>query len=71
MGRPIEYSPIRPSLEQVAVRAGRKVLVEFDDNFLLIVGALQGMLDEHLRPHMIHVLNIIIILLNYISLYIF
>jgi hypothetical protein len=68
MGRPIEYSPIHLSLEQVAVQASRKVLVEFDDNILLIVGDPQWILDEHLRPHMIHVLNIIIILLNYIRL---
>ncbi len=44
--------------------------MEFDDNILLIVGDPQWILDEQLRPHMIHVLNIIIILLNYISLYI-
>jgi hypothetical protein len=56
-------------LEEAAVPAGRTVLKEGDDNILLIVGDLQGILDQHLWPHTMTLLNIIVILiiiLNYI-----
>jgi hypothetical protein len=36
--------------------AGHKTLMEVDDNILLIVVDPQGILDEQLRPHPIHVL---------------
>jgi hypothetical protein len=49
-------------LEEVAVRASDKVLMEVDDNILLIVSDLLGILDQHLKPHSIP-LSIIIILL--------
>jgi hypothetical protein len=56
-------------LEGVIVHAGHEVLMEVDDNIVLIVGDQQGILDQQLRPHIIHLLNIIITqltVLNYI-----
>jgi hypothetical protein len=56
------------SSEEVAVRACHKVLMQVD-NISLIVGCLQRILDQQLRPRPIHLLNtIIIILVNYIKL---
>jgi hypothetical protein len=55
-------------LEEVAVRVGRKVLMEVDDNILLIVSDPQGILDQQLRPHPSHLLKITINILNYLSL---
>jgi hypothetical protein len=43
--RPIEYATIYLSFEEVAVHAGKKVLVKVDNNILLIVGNSQGILD--------------------------
>jgi hypothetical protein len=37
-------------LEEVTVRAGRKVLMEVDDTSALMVGDAQGILVEQLRP---------------------
>jgi hypothetical protein len=51
-------------LEEVTVNASHEVLMEVDDNMSLIVGDPQGILDQQLRP--IPLLNIIIILMNYI-----
>ncbi len=68
MVRPLEYSPIHLSLEEVTVHAGHKVLMEVDDNTLLIIGNPRGILDQQLRPHGINLLNIIITLINYIKL---
>ncbi len=65
MVRPIELAPIHLPLEDVTVRAGRKVLMEVDDKSALIVGNLQGILGQQLRPHPVHLLNIIYLLLNY------
>ncbi len=48
-------------LEEVAVLAGREVLVEVDDNGRLIVGNLEGTLGQQLRPCQIHMLKIITI----------
>ncbi len=39
------------SLEEVAVLAGHKVLIEADNDILLIVGDPQRILDHHLWPH--------------------
>ncbi len=50
-------------MEVVPVRAGHEVLMEVDNNMLLIVGNLQGILEKHLRPHPISLLNIIYYLL--------
>jgi len=59
-------------LEEVAVCAGHEVLIEVDDNILLIVGNLQGILDKQQRPHPINLLNImssiLIIILNNVLL---
>jgi len=49
-------------MEEVAVHGGRKVLMEVDDNILMIVGDPRGILDEQLRPRLIHLLNNIITL---------
>ena len=38
------------SLKEVAVHEGHKVLMEVDDNISLIVGNLQGILDQQLKP---------------------
>ncbi len=56
------------SLEEVAVCTGHKVLMEIYNNILLIVGKLQGILYKQLRPHRVHFLNIIFMLINYIKL---
>ncbi len=48
MVRPIEYAPLCPSLEEVAVCASQEVLMEVDDNILLIARDLQGFLDQWL-----------------------
>ncbi len=47
---------------EVAVRAGRKVLKETDNNVSLIAGDPQGILDQQLRPHPICFKNITIII---------
>jgi hypothetical protein len=57
-------------LEEVAVRADRKVLMEVDYSSSLIFGNPQGILSQQLRPRPIHLLNIIITLINWIILYI-
>jgi len=46
-------------LEEVAVHARRKVLMEVDDNNALIVGDPQGILGLKLRHCLICLLNII------------
>jgi hypothetical protein len=43
--------------------------MELDDSILLIVGDPQGILNWKLRPHPIHLLNIILSI-NYIKFYI-
>jgi len=55
---------IHLSLEEVAVHAGHKVLMDVDDIILLIVGIPQGILDQQLRPRPIHFSNIMFITLN-------
>jgi hypothetical protein len=49
-------------LEEAAISAGHKVLMEADDNISMIVGGPQGILDEQFRPRIIHLLNIFIVL---------
>jgi len=46
MVRPIDFASIHLYFEEVAVRTGRKVLMEVDDNSALIVGGPQGVLDH-------------------------
>ncbi len=53
------------SLYKVTVHAGHEVLMEVDDNILLIVCDQQGILSAQLTPRWIHLLNIIIIKINY------
>jgi hypothetical protein len=38
-------------LEEIAVCAGHKVLMQDDDNSLLIVGNPQGISSQQFRPH--------------------
>ncbi len=52
------------------MRVGHKVLIKADDGISLIGGDPRGILDQQLRPHPIHILNIITILINFIKLYI-
>ncbi len=54
----------------VLVFATYKVLMEVEDDILLIVCSLQGILDQQLKPCLTHSLNIIIIpvFINYIKL---
>ncbi len=54
MVRPIEWPPICQTLEEVTRRAVHKVLMEIDDNILLIVVDLQGILDQLLKSQPIH-----------------
>ncbi len=56
-------APTCMSLEEIAVRACRKVLMQVD-NISLIVGHPQRILDQQLRLHQIHLPNTI----NYIKL---
>ncbi len=53
-------------LEEDAVCAGHKVMIKAENYSVLIVGDPQVILDEQLRLHPIHILNIImtIILIN-------
>jgi hypothetical protein len=51
------------SLEEAAVHAGLEVLMEVDDNSSQIVGDPHGILDQQLRPHPVHLIIIIIIML--------
>ncbi len=44
--------------------------MEVDDNILLIVGGQQEILDQQLKPHLIHLINIIMFIINYIKFYI-
>jgi hypothetical protein len=46
------------SLEEVTVNAGHEDLMEVDDNMSLIVDNPLGILDQQLRHHPIHLLNI-------------
>jgi hypothetical protein len=46
-------------LEEVTVCSGHKVLMEVENNILLIVGNLQGILEQQLRPRTIHLLQLI------------
>jgi hypothetical protein len=41
-------------LEEVAVHPINEVLAEVDDNILLIVVDLLGILDKQFRPHLVH-----------------
>ncbi len=49
---------------------GHKVLMEVDDNPLIIIGDPQGILDQQLSPHSMHLSNILwllyILILSYI-----
>jgi hypothetical protein len=49
--RPIEEASIRRSLEEVAVRAGHKVLMEVDISISTIIDNAQVILDQRLRPY--------------------
>jgi hypothetical protein len=49
-------------LEEVAVRAGHKVLMESDDNIALGVGDPQGILGQQLKPRQSNTLIIIIVI---------
>ncbi len=62
-----ENSLAHLSLE-VVVHSGHEVLIEIDNYISLIVGDPLGILDQQLRPHPIHLLNIIIIFINYFKL---
>jgi hypothetical protein len=42
-----------------------EVLMEVDNKSVLIVGELQGILAQQSRPHLMNLLNIIIILISY------
>ena len=54
-------------LPTVAICADHKVLMKIDDNISLTVCNAQGILDQQLRPHPIHLLNITVILMNYLN----
>jgi len=48
-------------LEEVAVHAGHKVMIEVDDLIVMIVCDGQGILDQQLRPHPIHLFSFIFV----------
>jgi hypothetical protein len=54
------------------VRASHKVLMQVDGKALLIAGNPQWILDQQLRPHLLHIFNIVIIIasIDYLKLYI-
>ncbi len=56
-------------LEEVAMRAYLKFLLNVYDNILMIIGDPQGILNEQLMPHPINLLNIITNLLYITILY--
>ena len=55
--RPFKKSPICLSLEEATVHVGHEVLMNFYDKIFLIVSDRQGILDQQLRPHPMHLLN--------------
>jgi hypothetical protein len=58
MFRPIEKPrPICLTSEEVIVHAGLKVLMEVDDSISLIIGNLQEILGQQLRPRQSHLLK--------------
>jgi hypothetical protein len=59
----MDKAPTHLSLEDVNGCAVYKVLMDVDHKSALIVGNPQGILGNQLRPHTIHQLNIIIIML--------
>jgi hypothetical protein len=50
-------------LEEVAEHAGRKALMEVDDNSALIVGNMRGILGQQLSPRPIFLLNTVLIIM--------
>ncbi len=50
-------------MEEVALCAGHKALLEVDDNSVLIVDNDRGSLGQKLWPHPVHLLNIVMIVL--------
>jgi hypothetical protein len=61
MIRLAKWAPICLSLEGVAVHAGHKVLEKVDGNISLLACDPLGILCQHLRPHPIYLINIIMI----------
>jgi hypothetical protein len=57
-------------LEDIDRHAGHKVLMEVDDNRVVIISNPLRTLDEQFMPNPVHLLNIIIVAINYIKLYI-
>jgi len=58
MVRPIGYIPIHLPMEEVAMHAGHKVLMEVDDNSALIVVDSRGILDKQIRSTRIRLINL-------------
>ena len=53
------------------MRASHKVLMQVDGKALLIAGNPQWILDQQLRPHLLHIFSIVIIAsIDYLKLYI-
>ncbi len=55
--------PICIKLEEIAMHAGYKVLSNVDIKSALILDDLQDILGQQLKPHPIHSLNIIVLIL--------
>jgi hypothetical protein len=66
---PIELAPICLPSKDVAVHCGHVVLMKVEGNALLIAGDPRGILDQQLRPHPIHLLIMIIMLIKYFNLF--
>ena len=67
-GEGLDHGAIAMWAEQLAalLRSGHEVLMEVDDNSVLIVGDLRGILGKELMLYLIHLLNIMIILISHI-----
>ncbi len=62
LGRPLSNC----AWEEGAEHAGLRVLVEVDDMCALILAKPQRIWGQQLRPHTVHLLNIIILLVTYL-----
>jgi hypothetical protein len=61
MVRPVDYTPIHMSLEDVAVCTCNKVLIKVDDNRALIVCDPHGILGQQLKPYSIQLLLLLLL----------
>ena len=56
-------------MEEVAVHAGHKVLMDINDSISFIVSDPNVILDRQLRPRQINLLNISVVLIDCVKLF--